>query len=157
MGKRKRRERDRPKAGPEAAYNPNKRTLLSYAGSDEEDVPDGVAGTGHPAAADAVPADYIIAPYPDEDDICDHESAGVQEDATGPDGLLADQRSEPEDEEEVAGPPPRIDSRLRANPVTGQRPALGALVYEQDYYSENGGADYDSEEAEAMAYLKAVR
>jgi hypothetical protein len=36
MGKRKRRERDKPKAAHDAAYNPNKRVLLSYA-SDGED------------------------------------------------------------------------------------------------------------------------
>jgi hypothetical protein len=33
----RRRERDRPKAGPESLYNPNKRVHLSYAESEEED------------------------------------------------------------------------------------------------------------------------
>lgn len=49
--KRKRRERDKPKAAHDALYNPNKRVLLSYASDDEEDPEETVQDAGAPKSS----------------------------------------------------------------------------------------------------------
>ncbi|KAI7197465.1 hypothetical protein D0869_11746 [Hortaea werneckii] len=145
----RRRERDRPKSGPESIYNPNKRVLLSY-GSDEEQDDDDVeqpTGTGHPGAVDANVADYQIPSYDEEDD--------------GPADQVADETAaavngspEPVAQQEKG----RSNRNVRRNELTGQMPAIGSLSYQWEE-DEDGEIDddYDSIEEEAMAYLRAVR
>ncbi|KAI7237877.1 hypothetical protein KC330_g2934 [Hortaea werneckii] len=145
----RRRERDRPKSGPESIYNPNKRVLLSY-GSDEDQDDDDVeqpTGTGHPGAVDANVADYHIPSYDEEDD--------------GPADQVADKTAaavngspEPVAQQEKG----RSNRNVRRNELTGQTPAIGSLSYQWEE-DEDGEVDddYDSTEEEAMAYLRAVR
>ncbi|KAI7361263.1 hypothetical protein KC354_g8224 [Hortaea werneckii] len=145
----RRRERDRPKSGPESIYNPNKRVLLSY-GSDEEQDDDDVeqpTGTGHPGAVDANVADYQIPSYDEEDDgpadqVADETAAAVN----GSPEPVAQQKKG------------RSNRNVRRNELTGQMPAIGSLSYQWEE-DEDGEIDddYDSTEEEAMAYLRAVR
>ncbi|KAI6866300.1 hypothetical protein KC323_g4016 [Hortaea werneckii] len=146
----RRRERDRPKSGPESIYNPNKRVLLSY-GSDEEQDDDNVeqpTGTGHPGAVDANVANYQIPSYDDEEDdepasqVADETAATVN----GTPELVAQQEKG------------RSNRNVRRNELTGQMPAIGSLSYQWEE-DEDGEIDddYDSTEEEAMAYLRAVR
>ena len=145
----RRRERDRPKSGPESIYNPNKRVLLSY-GSDEEQDDDNVeqpTGTGHPGAVDANVANYQIPSYDEEDDEPADQVAG--ETAAAVSGS-----PEPVAQQEKG----RSNRNVRRNELTGQMPAIGPLSYQWEE-DEDGeiGDDYDSTEEEAMAYLRAVR
>ncbi|KAI7283505.1 hypothetical protein KC345_g2893 [Hortaea werneckii] len=145
----RRRERDRPKSGPESIYNPNKRVLLSY-GSDEEQDDDNVeqpTGTGHPGAVDANVANYQIPSYDDEDDepadqVADEIAAAVNG------------NPEPVAQQEKG----RSNRNVRRDELTGQMPAIGSLSYQWEE-GEDGEIDdgYDSTEEEAMAYLRAVR
>ncbi|TKA74682.1 hypothetical protein B0A55_04712 [Friedmanniomyces simplex] len=153
MGKKRRRERDRPKGAPEAFYNPNKRVLLSYASDDEhEDGLEQAAGTGHPGAIDNVTANYQIAAYRDDDE----QSLG-EDDAVGPvpDSVDATGGSKKTDEEPNES---GIFSRgTTKDPTTGQWPALGSTPYQWEEEEDEEGFVYESTEEEAMAYLRAVR
>ncbi|KAI7169546.1 hypothetical protein D0864_15801, partial [Hortaea werneckii] len=145
----RRRERDRPKSGPESIYNPNKRVLLSY-GSDEEQDDDNVeqpTDTGHPGAVDANVANYQIPSYDEEDDEPADQVAG--ETAAAVSGS-----PEPVAQQEKG----RSNRNVRRNELTGQMPAIGSLSYQWEE-DEDGeiDEDYDSIEEEAMAYLRAVR
>jgi len=161
--KRKRRERDRPKAGPAAAYHPNKRVLLSYA-SDEEEGEGGLeleqpAGTGHPQAVDAVTSNYEIATYRDDDEqSSEEEDPNVMEDVGSP--------KQPElVEREVASPAETTRKKndrpqkkaVQRHSETGQWPALGSLSYQWDDGEEGPYEEHDSATEEAMAYLRGVR
>ncbi|KAK4609957.1 hypothetical protein CLAFUW4_14378 [Fulvia fulva] len=148
MGKR-RRERDRPKAGPEAAYDPNKRVLLSYA-SDDEQVEDASEqkqnGSNDTPAIDAHVSNYQFDEYPHEDD---EVKLGATEDTADPEEP-AQSIAQGEDVEEAAGPSNKdeeSEGRVRQDHVTGQFTALGPDPDEE----------YDSTTEEAMAYLRGVR
>ncbi|KAK4555403.1 hypothetical protein LTR86_007700 [Recurvomyces mirabilis] len=155
----RRRERDRPKAGPDSVYNPNKRVLLSYA-SDEEDTDDGIGrtlNTGNTAAVDAVSADYAIAPYPEEEEEYVPEPLGepVSEEAPVP---AQDKSSEISTNGQSNNQRSHYKRGTTKNAITGQWPALGSLAYQWDDEGEGEDVEiYDSAEEEAMAYLKAVR
>ncbi|KAK3670719.1 hypothetical protein LTR78_009411 [Recurvomyces mirabilis] len=155
----RRRERDRPKAGPDSVYNPNKRVLLSYA-SDEEDTDDDIGqtlGTGNTAAVDAVSADYAIPPYPQEEEEYIPEPLGepVNEDAPT---SVPDESSEISTNEQSNNQRSHYKRSTTKNAITGQWPAIGSLAYQWDDEGEGEGVEsYDSAEEEAMAYLKAVR
>ena len=159
MAKR-RRERDRPKAGPDSVYNPNKRVLLSYASDEEEDVEDvseHTLGTGHIAAAEAATADYTIAPYPDDDDeyVPEPLEEHVAEEAPA---LVQDESSEISANEQSNNRRSHYKPSTFRNAITGQWPALGSLAFQWDDEGEGEDVEsYDSVEEEAMAYLKAVR
>ncbi|KAK5109574.1 hypothetical protein LTR62_006925 [Meristemomyces frigidus] len=151
MGK-KRRERDRPKAGPASVYNPNKRVLLSYA-SDEEvegDV-DQSNGTGHPEAIDASTSDYQIAPYPEDEHGNTDETKAVVAEAPLEDRIVVDTANAA-----PANQAAQYSRPTSKNPITGQWPALGSVRYQHDD-NDDGQTEYESEEEEAMAYLRAVR
>ncbi|KAH9826580.1 Survival motor neuron (SMN) interacting protein 1 (SIP1) [Teratosphaeria destructans] len=152
----RRRERDRPKAGPEAAYNPNKRVLLSYDSDDElEDIVEPATNTELPAAADAAMVNYQFEEYPDDDQ--EVRPAADENDGTA---VAAEEIEQPEEEDVprvVEFHPKRRDEKksLSANRSTGQFPALGLLSfqYDEDVEEEKDGSEQD----EAMAYLRAVR
>ena len=78
----RRRERDRPKAGPEAAYNPNKRVLLSYDSDGEElgNELEQVLSTGCALLAEAPTTKNEIA---GRDEVKDHNSLSSGLKATG--------------------------------------------------------------------------
>ena len=153
----RRRERDRPKAAHDAPYNPNKRVMLSY-GSDEE-VDDETeaqrAGTGRPDAMDLATANYEIANYSDED----------QNDDVAIDGSAECERQSQHalEEAETHGTKEAIsnDSAMWSRTVTkniftGQWAALGSLSFQWEDGDEED-EEFESEEEEAMAYLRAVR
>ncbi|SMY29743.1 unnamed protein product [Zymoseptoria tritici ST99CH_1A5] len=151
----RRRERDKPKAGPEALYNPNKRVLLSYA-SDEEEVEEEAlpaaeelvamraSATAYDAAEDAEAEDlddvevegdvsnYQMTEYPDEES----EEAGDEEVEEEESEVLVDEWAKTK----------------RKDPTTNQWTSLGPPPPDTDEEDE-----YDPDTEEAMAYLRAVR
>ncbi|PPJ59814.1 hypothetical protein CBER1_04321 [Cercospora berteroae] len=172
----RRRERDKPKCGPEATYDPNKRVLLSY-GSDDEDVE--VATPPADAAPDmaldeSALANYQIAEYPDDEEEPEATLGAEAEADTAP-GLEDKQNAVPapreprelgyadgpdgdEDHRRGAAPIPQPSTSKRQRGVgksdTGQRVTLGAAANNDDNYNEE---DYDSTTEEALAYLESVR
>jgi hypothetical protein len=158
--KRKRRERDRPKSGPEALYNPNRRVLLSYESDDEASGEmESTPSTGVPETLERVPVDYTIEEYADGDDEYVPPSAV---DAPKSDTAGAMREADEDSFEEYEEQPRRTKKKaygrsIRMNQATGQRPALGRLSFQ----SESDGSDNEdsdsAEDDEAIAYIKAVR
>lgn len=145
--KRKRRERDKPKAAPDAVYNPNKRVLLSYASDDDNE--GGVEKAGLPPTVDRATAERQRIPQFEE----------VERDADGGGAAHIEPGSEevtPDDERVMQVNEPRSLLRKTAkDPMTGQWPALGSMLHDED--DQHSDAECDSTEEEAMAYLRAVR
>jgi hypothetical protein len=145
----RRRERDRPKAAHDAAFNPYKRVLLSYGSEDEaaEGTVDQLPGTGHPAAAEELNTHYQFKEY--------------EEDATASSEAGADANAQAEQEAGSAGDGAEDGGNQstswsqtsRRNVITGQWTALGRPTYEED---EQDHDERDSLEEEAMAYLQSV-
>lgn len=160
MGKR-RRERDRPKAAHDAQYNPNKRVLLSYGSDEEEDELDQPVGTGRPDALDAVIDNYQIEEYPDDDkDEAEQSTTIVEPSSRSSDQIVGERNSEGASAEgPSAKRKPPSNRGPRRNESTGQFPALGSLSYQWENEAGDGedGEDEDNTQAEAMAYLRAVR
>ena len=156
MGKR-RRERDRPKAAPDAQYNPNKRIVLSYA-SDEDD--GGVNDEQHDVDlvdGGAQHANFQIAPYPEGEDGSGeerNEQEKVEEEGEG-DGV--EDEEQPSRHKSRGGKGTSGGSNVRKNQATNQRPALGSLAFQWDGDGETDEDEYDSTGEEAMAYLNDVR
>lgn len=153
----RRRERDKPKSGPEALYNPNKRVLLSYASDEEEETVDDTpkqpasVNASEAAVDDRTLANYQMDEYPDSDT---DAVVDAEVDQYAPVSELEDVEDETlsgAPDEKVTddwGPPNRRD------PVTLQWPTLGPAVYGEDVDEDE---EYDPETEEAMAYLRAVR
>jgi hypothetical protein len=151
----RRRERDKPKAGPDAAYNPHKRVHLSY-GDDDEPEEDATVLEQPP------PINYPTVTKPAILPSAAQQDAGQKEGAAGPD--------EDDDEYDPAIALPTSDDKAEKpkharkkanaypgkNEATNQKPALGSLSYQWEG-QEDGDEESMSEEDEAMAYLKAVR
>ena len=173
MAKR-RRERDRPKSGPEALYNPNKRVLLSYDSDEEEQT--GNDPEQIPVASSMPPVDAVRG----SNDIGDNKGRTAHGAGTIPEPISGAEESVPEDAvagaedsdaanggineevEDFGGQKPGdTDNQslftrgARKNNFTGQWPALGSLSYSWEDGEEE--EEYDSEQEEAMAYLRAVR
>jgi hypothetical protein len=151
----RRRERDRPKAGPERFYNPNKRILLSYGSDEEEETTISVSAVPTTAPVDAV------------------NGASAEESPIKPEGSKQTESHEEEADEDAdeddskdevaAEQQPQIISErsswtpsAKRNYATGQWPALGSLSYQWEDELESG-SDQESAEDEAMEYLKSVR
>ena len=107
MGKR-RRERDKPKAGPEAPYNPNKRVLLSYGDSDDE--------AGEVMGAPGPRGNTHLTHYAIDEYISDEENVKIRADAGENDDM------------------PEQDSKreIRRDQSTNQFPALGSALEEEE-------------------------
>ncbi|KAF2724750.1 hypothetical protein K431DRAFT_336617 [Polychaeton citri CBS 116435] len=156
----RRRERDRPKARPDATYNPNKRVLLSYA-SDEDDnapPPSPPAIPAPPAFGGPMPA--IATPSTSSAIGGPHgvDSNRVDQGDENEHSNLDDDDDDDEREEEVNLRPrqhKKPSGHVMRDHTTGQMPALGSLAYQWD--DEDGEEEYGSEQEEAMAYLRAVR
>ena len=150
----RRRERDRPKAGPETAYNPHKRVHLSY-GEDDEPEEDAASLDGPP------PVRYpVVAAQPDPPQhtpsvgMTPEQAVRSSTSDTGGEGASAAASQKP------SGRPDKREKKANANPgkneSTNQKPALGSLSYQWEGSGDDEEGDM-SEEDEAMAYLKAVR
>lgn len=157
-----RRERDRPKARPDALYNPNKRVKLSY-GSDEsikeEEEDEAHHETADQVAADESVANYKIEEYVDHEGVEDLNTTHVpgREEAHGTEPLRRDDLDEGEDTQRKNKGPLWSRETLK-NQATGQWLALGSLSYQWEDGEDFGEEEeYDSTEEEAMAYLRAVR
>jgi hypothetical protein len=155
----RRRERDKPKAGPDAVYNPHKRVHLSY-GDDDEPEEDAAALDQPPPinypAATTTPAATLSSSAPEngqqEGPV---KSTGTETDDNDYDPALALPTTVGKTEK-----PTNARKKANAHPgkneATNQKPALGSLSYQWEGQGD-GDEDSLSEEDEAMAYLKAVR
>jgi hypothetical protein len=155
----RRRERDKPKAGPDAVYNPHKRVHLSY-GDDDEPEEDAAALDQPPPinypAATTTPAAALSSSAPEngqqEGPV---KSTGTETDDNDYDPALALPTTVGKTEK-----PTNARKKANAHPgkneATNQKPALGSLSYQWEGQGD-GDEDSLSEEDEAMAYLKAVR
>lgn len=150
----RRRERDKPKSGPEALYNPNKRVLLSYASDEEENVDAGDAAEA--VVDDRVLANYQMEEYPESD-----SDAVIG--ASVSNGAASFERDEEDAEEDFDdGGPSAAQGKAtddwgasnKRDVVTNQWPTLGPVSYGEDGDEDQ---DYDPETEEALAYLRAVR
>ena len=158
MAKR-RRERDKPKAGPDAAYNPNKRTLLSY-DSDEEaqdatlsqavvaQSHSSVRADGWTGLSTTVKAEQDVAKRSDLDER--NVGLAIPEEL---DWLEAELEDGVQSEQLV--PQDVAPTRIVKNSVTGLYPALGSVTYQYEDGDEDD--EYASTEEDAMAYLRSVR
>lgn len=149
----RRRERDRPKAGPESAYNPNKRVLLSYGSDDDE------PEEGHEQQDVAVEAElegrnianYEMTEYPETDA---QAELGAQPEPAEPidshpaTAEAAGGEAIGEEEEPPSRPSEGWKNDARKNHETNQYMAVGM---------ENEDDGYDSTTEEAMAYLRTVK
>ncbi|KXS95919.1 hypothetical protein AC578_5208 [Pseudocercospora eumusae] len=144
----RRRERDRPKAGPESAYHPNKRVLLSY-GSDDDEPEE--ASEQQDVAVEAELegrniANYQMTEYPGSDG---EVGLGAQPESKEPATAVAAEGEAVGKEEES---PSRLSegwkNDARKDHETNQCMAVGME-------SEDDG--YDSTTEEAMAYLRTVK
>lgn len=142
MGKR-RRERDRPKAGPNDLYNPNKRVQLTYGDEDESEADS--SGLPEQPPLNLPAAAKLDSPA----------SAAQPSDARDSEANT----SEPTSKRPSRDPGRKPNAKPGRNSATNQKPALGSLAYqfEDNDDDDDDGAEYPSEEDEAMAYLKAVR
>jgi hypothetical protein len=150
----KRRERDRPKCAPTSLYNPNKRVLLQYDSDDEvEEVDREQQEDVRPLSAiENATADYAIPAY-SESDKEDAVKPGAARDQAEQD--VEDATSKSSASKRSSKWPRRVEVTGR-DMATGQFPALGPAEYSRDE-GEEGGEEGESEEDEAMAYLRAVR
>jgi len=151
----RRRERDRPKAGPDSVYNPHKRVHLSY-GDDDEPEADATAleqtpPINYPAATKSAPLPSSAQP-----DVGLEGAAarpGEEDDEYDPSMALPtaeDKAEKPKQSRKKANAYPG------KNEATNQKPALGSLSYQWEGQDDDEEGSL-SEEDEAMAYLKAVR
>ncbi|EME38849.1 hypothetical protein DOTSEDRAFT_180773 [Dothistroma septosporum NZE10] len=155
MGK-KRRERDRPKSGPDAPYDPNKRILLSYESSDEEveDASEQQNGSNDTPMVAVNVASHQFDEYPHEDDEAKLGATWVTADVAKEAGRSIAEGEDAEDAIGSAAKDGGSDEHHWEDEATYQRPVLGPASY------ENGELDleeYDSTTEAAMAYLKGVR
>lgn len=148
-----RRERDRPKAAPDALYNPNKRVKLSYDSESEDEAEPGVQdaqmvnGNGRAQAAGEN----------DTSDI-DHVQVLDPKESTAVEVLDEDDENEKPSEEQSDTGDTQYEKTSSGqlkykNDHTGQWHALGPLSWreEGDEEDEEGSAD------EALEYLRSVR
>lgn len=163
----RRRERDKPKSGPESLYNPNKRVLLSYASDEEEAAAGNVqeptdVDAAEVAVDDRTLANYQMTEYLDSEDeavlgaAIDGDGASELGDESTKEGD-EDIEEDGEDEGTSAIQDKAIDGRgppVKRDPATQQWPTLGPVSYGDD---EDEDEEYDPETEEAMAYLRAVR
>lgn len=155
MAKR-RRERDKPKAGPDAAYNPHKRVHLSY--GDEYEPEEDAAALEQPPPIN-YPTVTTPAPLPSS-----AQQSGQQEEPSATATEADDDDYDPAlalsttagKSEKSTQSRKKANAHPGKNEATNQKPALGSLSYQWD--GQDDGEDEPlSEEDEAMAYLKAVR
>ena len=152
----RRRERDRPKAGPEALYNPNKRVLLSYE-SDEEVEDQDVAVTESQSLLDRAVSSYAE-DIPDDREERAREGAELAHNSHEEVPVEEQDHCDGQDEDEEEQPANDTtlwNRSVSKNIHTGQWAAIGSLSYQFEDWEEN--EDFVSEEEEAMAYLRAVR
>ena len=147
--KRKRRERDRPKAPPNALYNPNKRVLLAYDSDNDAEAHGDMISEGvktDPAVAETL-ADVDDALRAAVDAPCEEVQSGELP-AEASDGSANDVPTKSESK-------PATAPKQFRDYTTGQWTALGSYP-EHDEDGEAAGAE-ESTPDPAMEYLRAVR
>jgi hypothetical protein len=149
----RRRERDKPKAGPDAAYNPHKRVHLSY--GDDDELGEDAAALGQPPPINYPTVTKSLSPQPN----------GQQEE---PMNLIINESDDDDYDPAISLPASAVKTGRNAhtrkkpnaypgkNEATNQKPALGSLSYQWEGL-DDGDDGRMSEEDEAMAYLKTVR
>ncbi|KAK5164231.1 uncharacterized protein LTR77_009925 [Saxophila tyrrhenica] len=156
-----RRDRDRPKHAPTSLYNPNKRVLLQYDSDEEGDLQNTELFA---PLEDNAAADYTIPEYPDSEG-----EEGVQKpslesgkqhsgngEAKAPEPATPANVDDDEDGPRSEAPESTwVYSGKAKNQSTGQWPALGSVAYAWEDQEEP--EDFESDEDEAMAYLRGVR
>ena len=151
----RRRERDKPKAGPDAAYNPHKRVHLSYGDDDEP-------GEDLAVLEQPPPINYPKVTEPAPLPSSTQPDVGQEGGAARPDNddVEYDPAMALPTTDDAAEKPKQSRKKANAHPgkneATNQKPALGSLSYQWEG-REDGEEEFMSEEDEAMAYLKAVR
>ena len=155
----RRRERDRPKAAHDAPFNPNKRVLLSYE-SDEEVEDEDIVDAPEKQAL----MDRPVAAYTEDGPVEREAQAKSAAEAMMPDQMQDPGEAQQEDDEVLDEDPeaPHANEAslwtrggVRKNEYTGQWAALGSLAYQYEDGEED--EEFESEEEEAMAYLRGVR
>ncbi|CAK3778008.1 Hypothetical predicted protein [Lecanosticta acicola] len=143
----RRRERDKPKAGPESLYNPNKRILLSYGDDDEEEIQDAVeAATGAPAAA-AHLANYQMDTYSPEPVESDARTGAEVVETTR-------QATEREHWNETPTSEAREVGEAATRQVRNEQSSNLELGPDQ---REDDEEEFDLATGDALVYIKAVR
>lgn len=155
----RRRERDKPKAGPDAVYNPHKRLHLSY-GDDDDEPEDASAALDQPPPINyplaAVPTAASSAARPDSTRK-EQAAQTTTDDADGDEYNPDTASSTPlRDAEKHKAARKKANAYPGKNETTNQKPALGSLSYQWEGNYDDGEENLN-EEDEAMAYLKAVR
>jgi hypothetical protein len=156
----RRRERDRPKAGPESLYNPNKRVHLSYADSDEEEGPSEIQAVEEsrqmPGKQDIVTAGTHVLPpgHPgpgtaqqeslEQNDNDEYEPGGDEEQTAEVQDVAREaKRKSPEYR---SWEPSKARQQTKRNTET-----IGCLQFPDD---DDGG---DDEDLEVAKYMRAVQ
>ncbi|KAK4495462.1 hypothetical protein PRZ48_013793 [Zasmidium cellare] len=160
MTLKRRRERDRPKNGPEASYDPNKRVLLSYASDEDEENVEDVSQHRDPTTQDDQDfTNYQIDEYPeDEENVTVGAERPIEtgEEAKTPeDQQYTHKKVESSRQAQHGKASTKWGANVRRNEKTNQYPQLGLVSFSWD--EEDQDEDYDSTTEEAMAYLRAVR
>jgi hypothetical protein len=144
----RRRERDRPKAGPETTFNPHKRVHLSYGEDDDPEQDASGLDEPPPIRYSTVSADSALRTPPDnmqpeQTNTSDDDGDSASQKPAGRSKNTSDSRK-------------KVNAHPGKNESTNQKPALGSLAYQWEGSRDDEEGDM-SEEDEAMAYLKAVR
>lgn len=154
MSLKRRRERDKPKSGPDALYNPNKRVLLSYASDDEGEEVDDPTQRPSTMSIDEQPAAGENAKLGTERALETNEEQDLPEDEDQQD---LEEKDEDLGQIQQSKPSKKWlgENRVRRNEKCNQYPQLGLVSFQWD--EEDEDEEYDSTTEEAMAYLRAVR
>lgn len=152
----RRRERDQPKCGPDAVYNPHKRLHLSY-GDDDEPEQD-TAALEQPPPINYPPAVKATASPPDTQTKSDQKDKvpHINHEENDKSEPAIPKQTPPRDSEKRGKAHKKANAHPGKNESTNQKPALGSLSYQWEENDDNE-EEYLSEEDEAMAYLKSVR
>lgn len=157
----RRRERDKPKSGPESLYNPNKRVLLSYASDEEETSATDNAAEPLPvdpaeaAIDDRTLANYQMDEYPDsENDAAPGAPVDESVDAYAREDGYGYARENIDDVEYQVTSTTWNNRGARDWDGPTLKPMLGPVSHGEGQDDEE---EYDPDTEEAMAYLRAVR
>lgn len=159
MSLKRRRERDRPKGGPDDSYDPNKRVLLSYASDGDADV-EGASEQPlqQPSQSNQDLSTYQMDEYPEEEgdvEVAAERPAEMGRQKDVPTQRDAEDKNANNRQTQQSKTSNKWGNNVKRNERTNQYPQLGLVSFQWD--NEDEDEDYDSTTEEAMAYLRAVR
>lgn len=158
MSLKRRRERDKPKSGPDALYNPNKRVLLSYATDEEEEDVDDSTQQPSKTSLDESQSRHEDTKSGAERAVETNEERHLPEDQ---DQQVKAMDEEDQDQNLAQRQQSRTPKKwpggknVKRNEKYNQYPQLGLVSFQWD--EEDEDEEYDSTTEEAIAYLRAVR